>query len=249
VTGYARFLADIGNQRGALENLLAARKHSPKDPRIYETIAYAARTSGLLQGARLALAKRDQLLGLSRFEAGYTENTYLYLGDLDTFEAVLGPGSDESADSFRDFYRGYARLLRGDRPAAERFFARACFHGSGILQFETLARVYLLGVRGETSAALVLLRKLWMARVPLRVPDGEYTFKLAEAFSFLGSQEEAMDVANRAFAQGFGCTQWYEQSPFLSGIRGTLRWDALLQHLRERQTLTEKIFPEDHFRF
>lgn len=249
VTAFARFKTDIGNQHGALGLLFGAIQHSPRTPRLFEGIAYAARTSGLLEGARLALQQRDLLVGLSRGEAGLTENTYLYLGDLDAFEGVLGVGSAGEPDSVRDFYRGYARLLRGDRPGAETFFARAYLHPSGIPQFETLARVYHLGLQGKPEAALGLLRKLWAERVPLRVPDGEFTFKLAEAFGFLGSQAEAQDVATRAFAQGFGCTRWYQESPLLAGVRGTPRWTALQQHLLDRQGLAQRIFPKERFLF
>jgi tetratricopeptide (TPR) repeat protein len=249
VTSFARFRTDIGNQRGALEALFAAIRHYPKVPRLFEGVAYAARSAGLLDGALSALKQRDLILGPSRGESGLSENTYLYAGDLDTFEAILGPGSDEDADSFKDFYRGYTRLLRGDRAGAERNFSRAYFHPSGIPQFETLAEVYRLGLQGQTPAALAVLRRLWADRVPLRVPDGEYTFKLAEAFGFLGSPREAQEVATRAFSQGFGCTRWYERSPFLEGIRNTPRWNALQQHLQDRQMLAEHTFPKERFSF
>ena len=248
VTCYSRFKTDIGNQHGALEMLFAALRRYPRVPRLFEAVAYAARTAGLLEGATLALEQRDRLLGLSRGEAGYTENTYLYLGNLDTFEAVLGT-SDGTPDSVRDFYRGYARLVRGDRVGAERCFAWAQRHPGGIPQFDGLSTIYHLGLGGQTGPALTLLRGLWAERVPLRVPDGEYTFKLAEAFGFLGSPSEAQDVATRAFAQGFGCTRYYQESPLLAGIRGTPRWNALQQHLQGRQVLSERLFPKEAFRF
>jgi tetratricopeptide (TPR) repeat protein len=249
VNAFARFRTDIGNQRGALEGLFSAIRRYPKVPRLYEGVAYAARSAGLLDGALAALKQRDRISGPSRGEPGLSENAYLYAGDLDTFEAILGPGSDMDADSFRDFYRGYTRLVRGDRAGAERFFSRAYYHPSGIPQFETLAEVYHLGLQGQTPAALAVLRRLWADRVPLRVPDGEYTFKLAEAFGFLGSPREAQEVATRAFSQGFGCTRWYEQSPFLAAIRNTPRWNALQQHLQDRQMLVEHTFPKERFSF
>ena len=248
VTSFARFKSDTGNQHEALRLLFGALQRYPRVPRLYESVAYAARTAGLLEGALLALQKRDRLLGLSRGEAGLTENTYLYLGNLDTFEAVL-KSADETPDSVRDFYRAYVRLVRGDRAGAERLFTWAHLHPGGMPPFDTLGKVYSLGLRGETASALALLRKLWAGRVPLRVPDGEFTFKLAEAFGFLGSQSEAQDVATRAFAQGFGCTSYFEASPFLAGIRGTPRWNALHQHLQERQRLTQRLFPMELFRF
>ncbi|WP_306598625.1 hypothetical protein [Geothrix sp. 21YS21S-2] len=248
-TLFGRFRTEIGNQRAALDLLLDAIRRSPRAPRLYEAVAYAARSAGLLEGASRALARRDALSGPSRGEADITENTYLYRGELDRFETVLGPGSATEPDALRDFYRGYARLLRGDRAGAARHFHRAAATPGGNRAFMDLAGVYELGLAGRHEAALEELRRLWAERIPIRIPDGEFTFKLAEAFGFLGSPAEAQDVANRAFAQGFGCLRWYEQSPFLAGARGTLRWAALEQHLSERLALMEATYPRSRFEF
>jgi tetratricopeptide (TPR) repeat protein len=249
VVAYARFLTDIGNQRGALDLLFTALRAYPRAPRLYEGVAYAARTSGLLEGALRALKKRDQLLGLSRGEPRLTENTYLYAGNLETFGLLLGEGEGSKPDTIRNFYRGYLKLLQGDAQEAGVFMERAYLRTDGNPQFEVLARAYHLGIQGRGEEGTRLLREAWAARIPMRVPDGEYTFKLAEAFVFLDCPREAQEVATRAFAQGFGCTTWFERSPFLEGIRGTARWNALRQHLHERQALLERSFPLDRFRF
>lgn len=248
-TLFGRFRTEIGNQRAALDLLLDAIKRNPKAPRLYESVAYAARSAGLLEGASLALARRDALTGLSRGEADITENTYLYLGNVDRFDTVLGPGSDQEADTLRNFYRGYVRLMRGDRVGAAGHFHRAASLPGGIRAFRDLARVYELGLGGKRDAALEELRRVWAERIPIRIPDGEFTFKLAEAFGFLGSPTEAQDVANRAFAQGFGCLRWYQASPFLACARGTLRWAALEQHLQDRLALMEASYPRSRFEF
>lgn len=244
-----RFRTDSGNHRAALDLLFGAIKRHPRAPGLYEATAYAARSAGLLEGATLALARRDALQGSARGEAGLAENTYLYLGDLDHFERVLGPGPDPQMDAVRDFYRGYTRLLRGDRDGASAFFSKAARPAGGARQFRLLAKAYGLGLQGEQEQALAELRGLWAERVPVRVPDGEFTFKMAEAFAYLGSPEEAQDVANHAFAQGFACTRWYQSSPFLQAVRGTPRWNALEQHLKERQALIEAVYPRERFAF
>jgi len=59
----------------------------------------------------------------------------------------------------------------------------------------------------------------------------------------MGDRASAMEMANRAFARGFGCTAWYERSPMLESLRGLPKWNALMQHAKERQALMEDQFP------
>jgi hypothetical protein len=80
------------------------------------------------------------------------------------------------------------------------------------------------------------------------VPDGEFTFKLAEAFAFLDAKSEAVDTAHRAFAQGFGCTRWYRQAPFLAPLQDLPKWQVLLKHLQEREAPLAARFPPRTFR-
>ena len=102
-----------------------------------------------------------------------------------------------------------------------------------------LAKAFRLQLEGHHPEALAALSELDRQRTGLRVPDGEFTFSMAEAAAYLGDQGQAMDLAHRSFSQGFGCTQWYERSPLLSSLQGLPRWKALLQHLHERQALME----------
>ena len=81
----------------------------------------------------------------------------------------------------------------------------------------------------------------------LRISDGEFTLRMAEAAAFLGDPTLAMELAERAYTQGFDCTRWYERSPLLAPIRGTGRYGSLLQHLRERQAMLESRFPASKF--
>jgi len=70
---------------------------------------------------------------------------------------------------------------------------------------------------------------------------------MAEAYSLLGHRQESLDLLSRAFAQGFGCTRWYSESPFLAEVRRLPRWQALILHVQERQQLMEKRFPPSDF--
>ena len=245
--GAGRFLTDTGNQRRALEILFEARQRWPRSTGILSSLAYAARTTGLLPGARAVLRAQDALQGDLPLSDPLTENTYLYDGDWPAFDACLGPGSSERADPMRDFYRGYLRLLMGKREEALSCFRRAETPLAYGTQFQALAKVYRTGLEGHRDEALLLLRDLVRGRQTLRVPDGEFTFKLAEAFAFLDAREEAMDAAQLAFSQGFGCTAWYGRTPLLVPLHDLPRWRALLSHLQSRQQLLEAEFPAQRF--
>ncbi len=247
VDDFVGFKTDQGNPRQALDTLLEALERYPRVAHLQGALAYPARVSGLLEGARRALAARDRLAGTHRFERDLVENTPLYRGDTARFEADLGQGHPGAKEPSRDFYRGYARLLRGQAAEAHPYFVRAQAAAGSWPAFERLSQVYQLGLEGRRGTALAVLRELKSERARLRVPDGEFTFKLAEAYGFLGEPHEALETAARAFAQGFGCAPWYERTPFLSGVRHLPRWHNLRQHLQERQALMERLYPAERF--
>src|SRR5206468_1334483 len=106
---------------------------------------------------------------------------------------------------------------------------------------------YLLALEGRTLESGEALEKLELERVQVRVPDGELTFKVAEAYGYLGQPRLALEVMGKAAVQGFGCTRWYERSPFLAGARQLPAWPRLLLTLQERQGLLETRFPPSRF--
>jgi hypothetical protein len=245
---FAIYLTDLGNQRQAFLHLEAALKAYPKVAHLRSALAYVARSSGLLDVGNHALEVRDRLQGLSKAGVGLGENLYLYRGDLDLFGQTLGEHSPNRTEPVLDFYRAYFHLLKGDRARAQKEFQLAASDRSSRVLFKTLAEVYALGLAGRTEEAIKVLTPLRDQRLRLRVPDGEFTFKIAEAYCFLGRNDDALLVAERAFSQGFGCTPWYEGAPLLAPIRNTPRWRALLQHLKDRQALLESRFPSSRFR-
>ncbi|MCE1229227.1 MAG: hypothetical protein LWX11_07050, partial [Firmicutes bacterium] len=248
VDDYCGFKTDLGDPREALEATFAAIKRYPRVPHLRGALAYPARMAGLLEGATNAIRVRDQLGGTHRFERDTVENTYLYLGDWSSFERLLGASSSDRVEPSRDFYRGYIRLIQGRRDEALTHFVHAQKAKGNWIQFETLAGIYELALTGKTEEALQQLYQFRAERALLKVPDGEFTFKLAEAFAFLGNKHEALETALRAHAQGFGCTVWYERSPLLANVPREARWNFLLQHMNERQALMEQSFPARRFR-
>jgi hypothetical protein len=138
-------------------------------------------------------------------------------------------------DGFTAFNLGYAALLRGRREEAARRFQEAENDAATEGHFRALAKIFRFQIEGRTADARQALDVLDRSRMGLQVPDGEFTFTMAEAAAFLGEEGLAMDLAQRAFSQGFICAAWYRGSPFMAGLQGLPRWHSILQHVDERQ--------------
>jgi len=242
----AEMRIDAGDQRTALAQLQAALRHFPKVTALYSGLAYAARTAGLLDLAQKALTRRNELCPPA-FSSHTSENTYLYLGDRRRFEESLLEFEGNPRNEVTRFYRAYLALAAGDLRGAHQGFLKAASTGEKQGQFHQLSILYADLAAGRDAEALASLRRLESSRVGLRVPDGEFTFKMGEAYALLGQREAALDLLSRAFAQGFGCARWYTESPFLGSLRTLPRWRALVLHIQERQQLLEGRYPPSEF--
>lgn len=236
---------DLGEPARALERLAPALRAQPRVNALLQQVAYSARCAGLLDVARRAVARRQEAvwapLGI--------ENTLLYLGAWDTFEAQLLAEVEAqgwTAPAQR-FYWGYVTLLRGDRALAARRFQPAPGQGWSPFRFGRLTRLFSDLCEGREVEARLLLRQLLADHQALRAPDGEYTLKLAEAAALLGERDLALDLASLSATHGFGCVAWYEQSPLLAPLRQAPRFKELLQNLRLRQAELQARFPPEAF--
>lgn len=241
---FAIHLSDIGRQREALNLLKDALRRHPGNLTLLNAMAYAARTSGLLGLADRALERRAEISGQPRGQAALADNTLLYLGHYRTFETELTALPE---GSIKSFYGGYARLLQGDHEGAKARFATAKLGGLGSTLFVRLSAIYALALEGRGVEARTALDALEAERTMIHLPDGEFTFKVAEAYGFLGDPGKALDVAERASVQGFGSAEWFERAPFLTEARKLPKWRSLDLHLRERQALMEATYPPSAF--
>ncbi len=65
--------------------------------------------------------------------------------------------------------------------------------------------------------------------------DAHYKFHLAESFAMSGDEERALDLFERAVAEGFYPYRFYaDYCPFLVPLKGTKRFTAVLDQARRR---------------
>lgn len=238
----AQLLTNSGAHREAIALLFDALRSHPRSPLLLSGLVYAARNSGLLDLARRAAERRDRWT-FPEAQPFAIDILFLYLNDWPRFERTLKDQPGHLRNTTQRFYRGYLALLRSRGAEAVEAFRAAESVPRGYPHYIKLARCYRLAVEGSREAALAELKALDRERLGLKVPDGEFTHRLAEGYALAGDLDAAMELAGRAFAQGFGATLWYERSPLLEPLRSSPRWASLLQHLKERQGLLEARYP------
>lgn len=230
----ARLLSDQGHQAEALDLIQEGLRRHPHSMNLLFALDYAARTAGLMDIALGARSRLDALWAATP-DPTPTGFTYLYAGRLDAFEASFRPLPGVPVDGFTAFNLGYADLLKGHPTEAESRFQAAEQDPTAEGHFRALAKVFRFGIEGRRDDARMALDLLDRDRVGLQVPDGEFTFTMAEAAGYLGEEGRAMDLAQRAFSQGFTCSDWYRASPLLAKVQPLPRWRAILQHVDARR--------------
>lgn len=241
----SRLLSDEGRQDEALVQVREGLRLHPHSLTLLFAVDYAARTAGLLDIA-LAARKRMESLWAGSPVPPPTGFTYLYAGQQEAFEASFNRLPGATPNGFTAFNRGYAALLRGDPSKAATAFQITAQDLTTETQFRALARVFSFQIAGQSADAKLALDALERSRLGLQVPDGEFTFTMAEAAAFLGEEGLAMDLAQQASGQGFLCSAWYKNSPFLTKLQPLPRWQAILQHVEARRDrLAKRHAPAD----
>ncbi len=241
----SRLLADEGRQDDALTRVQEGLKLHPHSLPLLFAVDYAARTAGLLDLALGARRRMEALWGGSPVPPP-TGFTYLYAGQFEAFEASFRRLPGAAPDGFDAFNRGYAALVRQRPEEAAAAFQITEQDVTAEAQFRALAKVFRFQIEGRTADARLALNDLEQSRLGLQVPDGEFTFTMAEAAAFLGEEGFAMDLAQQASGQGFLCSAWYRGSPFLRSLQPLPRWQAILQHVDARSArLARRHTPSD----
>jgi tetratricopeptide (TPR) repeat protein len=242
----ARLRTDTGRAKEALERLIESRRVHPHAMPLLVGITYAGRYAGLLDFAAAAETRTDEL-SADTAKPVRLQVTFLYSGDWDRFERTLWTRPGDITNSAVLVFRGQLELARGQREKALATFRELSANPVGYSQFIRLARVFACTLEQKPDEARLELDSLAEGHTGLRVPDGEFILNMAEAYVLLGDLVKGQDLAERAFYTGFTCARWYETNPLLQPLRGTPRWSALMQHVRERQAFLDARFPRSRW--
>lgn len=239
VAALADHLVLRGGHAEALQLLEEPLSLWPGHPQLLAAASAAARDAGLLDLAARLHARGPQHrlapvadLGLDPLD--------LYRGDWTGFEQELALTLRVSRRPCNAFYLGYLRLLQRRPREAEAAFEQA---SRGLGPHAELAQLHLDLLQDQVAGARVRLAYLARQRIGHQVPDGILSFHLAEVATSLGEPDLADELATRAYAQGFCCRAWYEQSPLLASRKTSATFQNLLQRLTVREEALARRFP------
>ncbi|HKQ06454.1 MAG TPA: winged helix-turn-helix domain-containing protein [Blastocatellia bacterium] len=223
---YAKLLTETGRVEEAVPHLLALLADNPNLANAHSELSYAYRYAGLLDES---LAESDRAIRIDPQRERDVFHSYLYTGQYDKFVSNLP--LQETA--YVTFYRGLAHYYQNDLQLAAADFDRA-YKLNGTWVVSQIGRALKLGIEGDKSAGLGLLRKAEAANTRTGIGDGEIAYKFAQAFDALGNTELALRAFSRSIEQGFFCYSYFANDPLLKNVRSHAEFAALLEKARQR---------------
>ncbi len=239
---WAHHAIHAGEGRTVLPRLLEIQRRNPRSPDLAYLVSYAARYAGRLD---LATAALDRQAALDPRAAALppSQTARLYAGDLEGFERGLGGSSGGTWRAYGGLQRGRLALFRGDRNGARGHFQRAWEDADSHRTGRDLAGAYLAALGERPSEAPALIQGLERQRRERGLCDGELVLMMSEAAALAGDASLAQDLADQAYTEGFSCSRWFRKNPLLESLRGSQRWEGLLQRVREREALVKDLAP------
>lgn len=231
---FAKLRTDLGQHADALRILQTALQRHPYHPDLLRQLSYSARYAGLLDVASQAIRRLEKVSGAPLTGI---ENTLIYTREHGRFlEALDREGRVVGWWPVHRFWEAYVPMVEGKRELAVQHFA-ARSRDWGDSRFGLMGAVFESIARDQREEALQRLRRLRESIASVGYPDGEYLLKVAEACCLLGDAFGALELLQRASNQGFLCTSWCEQSPFLVPLRGMPRYRLVLEHMDSRRRI------------
>ncbi len=231
---WAHHAIHAGEGRTALSRLLKALRQNPRSPSLAYITSYAARYTGRLDIAVAALDRMEASDPRVRAH-GPNQTARLYAGDLKGYAEGLSADPGVYWQAYFEVQRGRLDLMSGDRLSARAHFLRGTAalgsHQSG----RRLAEGFLAALEGRNSEAIRLFQELDRHRKDRGLFDGELALFLAEGAVLAGDLEVGQSLLERAYTDGFSCSEWLQRDPLLLPLMGSSRWNALLLRVKERE--------------
>ena len=223
---YTYLQVDQGRSLQALQRLLdlSSRRHS--DPELFAALAHVCRYCGLLQPALFA---HHEARRLDPQVPTTLNHTYFMLGD---YERALQA-------SQRDFGYGTALTLALLDRTPE---AIAMLRQQEDSSSWRLGKLFLISMRAllEGNREESLQASGELVRATFRDPEGLYY--QARQLSYLGADDWALELFQRAVDHGFFCYQAFVRDPWLDRLRGKLAFPAIMQRASRLHQEALRIF-------
>ena len=223
---YTYLQVDQGRSLQALQRLLdlSSRRHS--DPELFAALAHVCRYCGLLQPALFA---HHEARRLDPQVPTTLNHTYFMLGD---YERALQA-------SQRDFGYGTALTLALLDRTPE---AIAMLRQQEDSSSWRLGKLFLISMRAllEGNREESLQASGELMRATFRDPEGLYY--QARQLSYLGADDWALELFQRAVDHGFFCYQAFVRDPWLDRLRGKLAFPAIMQRASHLHQEALRIF-------
>jgi len=223
---YTYLQVDQGRSLQALQRLLdlSSRRHS--DPELFAALAHVCRYCGLLQPALFA---HHEARRLDPQVPTTLNHTYFMLGD---YERALQA-------SQRDFGYGTALTLALLDRTPE---AIAMLRQQEDSSPWRLGKLFLISMRAllEGNREESLQASGELVRATFRDPEGLYY--QARQLSYLGADDWALELFQRAVDHGFFCYQAFVRDPWLDRLRGKLAFPAIMQRASRLHQEALRIF-------
>lgn len=197
---------------------------------IYRTV-YGLRYAGFLNKASEYLDRIMQLdpYYFSEKPIQQAPSTLLYQNRFDEHIALLA----EPGNSYHDYYRSLNFVLQGKQTEAEPIL-RAVLQRTPDDLFGQFSQALLFVIDDDKPAAIALIDKMLNERKVNQHYDGEMTYKLLQLYALVGADDLALEALQLAVDQGFFPFNYFLNDPALESIRGTDKFNAVIEKAIQR---------------
>ena len=204
------------------------------DVDVFGGLVLACRYAGLLEAS---VAAHEQARSLDPRAATSAYHSYWMLGQFDRALEAVDPDRDPGGEA------AFIHALMGNTKAGLKVLEERESRLRGAAARETL-----LGQEIQLIGAL--LTRDFTAALPMMdrfrdFPDPEGLYYLGHAFAYFGRNAEALELLDRAVAEGFFCFGAYAGDPWLDGLRAEPAFVAILNRADARTRDAQRAF-NDH---